>query len=65
MLISFSMYTNGKKLLTIKKNKSVDVMECLNGIRVLSIIWILYGHSLFVMTSVPTMNPAYLLEVNI
>lgn len=39
------MYTNGTKLFQCKPNKSPDVMECLNGIRVISMTWVVFGHT--------------------
>lgn len=41
---SFSIYTNGEKLFDMKRNKSNNSIECLHGIRGLSILWIIFGH---------------------
>ncbi|XP_056011040.1 nose resistant to fluoxetine protein 6-like [Ostrea edulis] len=43
LLLSFSAYTNGKKLLQV--NQSAGTLTALNGIRFLSISWVVLGHS--------------------
>ncbi|XP_044739778.1 nose resistant to fluoxetine protein 6-like [Chrysoperla carnea] len=42
LTIAFSWFTNFKKL--IKINNNPDLLPCLNGIRVISILWIIHGH---------------------
>ena len=45
ILLSFSIATNGKSLLTTRAQEGkVDTLELMSGIRVLSIIWVVYGH---------------------
>lgn len=44
LLKTFSIYTNAKSLFEIKKSKSSDAVNCLHGIRALSICWIILGH---------------------
>lgn len=66
MLQIFSMYTNGQKLFSCKQNNlsnPMDVIECLNGIRVLSIIWIVLGHTYSMAWITPIINRNYALEV--
>ncbi|KAL5011855.1 hypothetical protein ScPMuIL_010406 [Solemya velum] len=41
-LLSFSVYTNGAKILNTKSPPGN--LSCLNGIRFLSMTWVLYGH---------------------
>lgn len=38
-------------------------MECLNGIRVLSALWVLYAHSHVMLLATPIFNFAYMPEV--
>lgn len=54
--MAFSMYTNGRKLFSCKRNRSPDVMECLNGIRVVSTYWVLYGHTMAMFAAAPLTN---------
>lgn len=64
MLIAFSMYTNGKKLFATKRSRSEHTMECLNGIRVFSALWVIYAHAHVMTMLAPTFNFAYIPEVN-
>ncbi|XP_076080490.1 nose resistant to fluoxetine protein 6-like isoform X1 [Mytilus galloprovincialis] len=43
LLLSFSMYTNGSKILDTKQGKGV--ITCINGIRFLSMTWVIIGHA--------------------
>ncbi|XP_076646395.1 O-acyltransferase like protein [Halictus rubicundus] len=45
ILTSFSVYTNGKNLL--RTDRSRDSIKCLDGMRYLSICWIICGHTLY------------------
>ncbi|XP_072938825.1 uncharacterized protein [Epargyreus clarus] len=40
---SFSLYTNTHRLLTFKRSRGT--LECLDGIRVLAMMWVILGHS--------------------
>ncbi|KAL3271385.1 hypothetical protein HHI36_021869 [Cryptolaemus montrouzieri] len=42
-LIAFSMYSNGKKL--IRSSKNQDQLLCLNGLKALSMGWVVLGHT--------------------
>ena len=42
-LLCFSLITNGKKI-WISVQRKGDPLELLNGVRVLSMLWIIYGH---------------------
>ncbi|XP_070501268.1 nose resistant to fluoxetine protein 6-like [Chironomus tepperi] len=44
LLSSFSVYTNGYKLFDITKSKSSSSINCLHGLRGMSILWIILGH---------------------
>lgn len=63
LLIAFSVYTNGKKLLKVRTSSSE--LSCLNGIRVLSLIWVIAGHSFSVTATGPVSNALDILTVNI
>ncbi|PNF21716.1 hypothetical protein B7P43_G10362, partial [Cryptotermes secundus] len=54
ILISFSLYTNGRKLLSTKD--SPETLTCLSGIRILSICWIVLGHRYLLSMNVPSIN---------
>lgn len=47
---AFSVFTNGRQLFEMKKNSSASAIDCLNGIRALSIFWIIFGHRVFLHT---------------
>lgn len=46
LLTSFSIYTNGKNLL--KTDRHRDSIKCLDGLRCISICWIIYGHTHYI-----------------
>lgn len=56
LFMAFSVYTNGRNLLSAKKFKSTDMMDCVHGIRVLSTQWVVLGHTYNIYMFVPTMN---------
>lgn len=62
-ILAFSMYTNSVKLFSCRRSRNPDVMECLNGIRALSALWVLYAHSHVLLLATPALNIAYLPEV--
>jgi peptidoglycan/LPS O-acetylase OafA/YrhL len=49
LAIGFSLYTNTAKLFRITNN--ADQLGCLNGIRYLSIGWVVLGHTYFLALS--------------
>lgn len=54
------MVTNGKKLLSTKIKNELD---CLNGIKVISMIWIILCHRFQYFLLSPTVNPVKILQV--
>lgn len=56
-LVSHSVYTNGMKLFDITKSKSLSVINSMIGLRVLSILWIIFGHQIFNQSAVFIGNP--------
>lgn len=43
--LMFSIYTNGMRLFSCQRSKSPDTIGCLNGIRVLTSVWVVFGHA--------------------
>lgn len=56
VLLVFSLYTNGIKLFSCKKSKWSDTIGCLNGIRALSSIYIIFSHSSGMYQKTPLHN---------
>lgn len=44
LFITFSAYTQGRRLFDITENKSPNAINCLNGLRAMSVMWIMFGH---------------------
>lgn len=49
ILLAFSIYTNGKSILRTEKRD--NQIHCLHGTRVLSMFWIILGHSYYYAAS--------------
>ena len=61
-LMCFSAYTNGKRLLSTESGGK-DHLDCLNGIRFISMTWVVIGHSFFAIMSGAMRNMAILGDV--
>ncbi|XP_055616401.1 nose resistant to fluoxetine protein 6-like [Toxorhynchites rutilus septentrionalis] len=66
-LTSFSLYSNWKKMMrrtqSVKiEHRKSETFECIHGIRVLAILWIIFGHSYLLMLSAPLINPIAILD---
>lgn len=64
ILMAFSVYTNGRKLLSSKKSKSKDVVHCVHGIRVFSTQWVVLGHTYSFYDAYTSNNIAFLRNVS-
>lgn len=60
---AFSVYSNGKKLFETNEASSKDIIDCLHGIRALSIMWIIHGHRVQTYSFFPLMNKTQFREV--
>jgi peptidoglycan/LPS O-acetylase OafA/YrhL len=58
-IVSFSFYTNGKNYFCLEQKKSTEVITCLNGIRALSILAIIFLHSFFYRIVTPFLDEKY------
>ncbi|VDK71115.1 unnamed protein product [Onchocerca ochengi] len=54
VLLAFSVYTNGRNIL--KTEKRSNQIHCLHGTRVLSMFWIILGHSYYYAVSTLTVD---------
>jgi hypothetical protein len=61
LLLCFSLYTNGRKLLST--TKSEGNIDCINGIRFFSMAWVVLGHSFYVVSLSPWDNPFDIFDV--
>ena len=64
ILSCMSIYTNTGKILDMTPSKGHSTIDCLNGIRALSITWIMYGHRYFITLLYPVANLATWSEVS-
>lgn len=54
ILLAFSAISNGKKLINSTKNP--DQLLCLNGIKAITMAWVIIGHEYIMYQSGPTAN---------
>lgn len=64
LFIAFSVFTNGRKLFDVTPSKSSSSIDCLNGIRALSLMWIIFGHRMDNQTIFPIANPQRITEMS-
>lgn len=64
LFIAFSAYTNGQKLFDVTPSKSSSSIDCLNGIRALALMWIIFGHRMDNQTIFPIANPEIITEMS-
>lgn len=58
---AFSCITNGKKLL--KSSGDTNKMKVLDGLKAMSMIWIIFAHGYLLLLDVPLSNYADVLDV--
>jgi Acyltransferase family len=63
--LTFSIYTNGSNLFNINKEQPPDTIKCLNGIRVLSAISIVFLHTHYHRVMFPVENSNKITEFNL
>lgn len=65
ILLAFSMVTNGEKLFATREpGTGGDQMECLSGIRSISMMWIILGHTFSNIAIVAVSNVNNILSVS-
>lgn len=64
-LLAFSVPANAEKLFNCSSEKSKNSIGCLNGIRALSMIWVIYGHTISTSIGIPKINWIDVFKVNI
>lgn len=62
VLLSFSVYTNTRRLITY--NAVPGTIECLDGIRSFAMMWVIIGHTYVNQVSLIMTNPLDVLNVS-
>jgi hypothetical protein len=62
LLTAFSVYSNGKKLLSTKT--SGDTLHAIHGMRFITICWVVWGHRYTVDAAVPSINLSTAFDVS-
>jgi hypothetical protein len=63
-LLGFSAYKNTKVLFAISNKSNPEHLHCLNGIRFISITWVILGHVFGNLTATPNnTNASYTAKV--
>lgn len=60
----FSAYANTEYIFSQKENSSPE-LDCLHGLKFLSMIYVVVGHRFFIMLLFPSLNSLEILEVKI
>ncbi|CAG9854231.1 unnamed protein product [Phyllotreta striolata] len=61
--VSFSVFTNAKKLFRINdEQEGLDYLSAISGIKVMSMLWVLYGHRVVLNVMTGVTNFAYMLK---
>lgn len=63
LLLAFSIQTNAKKLFSCAESKLSTQIECLNGIRVISAMYVVAGHTAYMYEYLPVQNRMVVNEV--
>ncbi|CAG9820126.1 unnamed protein product [Phaedon cochleariae] len=58
MLLAFSVYTNGRKLLQTSKGNNSEQILCFQGMKIISMMWIVLGHGMGGWMQLPITNKA-------
>ncbi|XP_039962162.1 nose resistant to fluoxetine protein 6 [Bactrocera neohumeralis] len=56
LFIAFSVLTNAPKIFTVKKSNNPNVIQCLNGLRCFSMMWVVFGHGYMTFYELPHIN---------
>lgn len=59
----FSVYTNGRNLFETNQTSSDNIINCLDGIRALSIMWVVHGNRVQTYVDFPLINKKQFREV--
>lgn len=60
---AFALYPNFVNVLNVEKNTRKSNIECLDGLRAISIMCVVYAHTYFIQLDTPLMNNDYIYEV--